>query len=164
MDLIVKQVQLDRKYDRKYKKVVTELLMATLVEYHTMNEKVPLRGKRKIEEDFHLNYPLYPQIIFLAFVDDEVIGFSIIGYADNCNPLADIFICELYIKPEYRRKGYGKEFANIVIQKSRGVCLYILNGNTVAEKFWHSVFNGWKWLRTPENEPDEEVKAYLITK
>lgn len=55
--------------------------------------------------------------------------------------LKDKYIQSFYIKPEYRRKGYGRK-AILNYVKEYGILkdLTILNTNYVALDFWYSIF------------------------
>lgn len=50
----------------------------------------------------------------------------------------------VYVMPEYRRKGIAKKAVLEYYERygsDRHIKLHILNNNTVALKFWHSLFN-----------------------
>ena len=57
--------------------------------------------------------------------------------------LDDDYIDSFYIKPEYRRKGIGKDF--IIEQYRKDLCrwhdLRIVKTNFTASMFWNSIFN-----------------------
>jgi GNAT superfamily N-acetyltransferase len=55
--------------------------------------------------------------------------------------LKDKYIQSFYIKPEYRRKGYGrKAILNYIKEYGMPKDLTILNTNYVALDFWYSIF------------------------
>ena len=72
----------------------------------------------------------------------DIIGFWILGQNRNCNPDADYFIAETYIRPEYRREGIMSDRISDWIKTHGGkFCLFVLSKNEVAKKFWKNVFD-----------------------
>lgn len=82
----------------------------------------------------------------------EIIGFTIIGNSSvegYVPPDTDWFIHEFYIKPEYRRNGYGIEAVKTFQKTHTGkVGYFILRKNTPALSFWEKAESvlGWKRL------------------
>ena len=69
------------------------------------------------------------------------IGFVLVGHKENKHPLADFFIGEFYIRPDYRRLNYGKTAIRDLVMKHPGkYCLYILDNNNPAKTFWQDTF------------------------
>ena len=72
----------------------------------------------------------------------QVIGFAIIGRKGNTAPDTDTFIQEFYIRPDFRKLGYGKKAALELLEEYPGTCCYLtLKGNKVAEIFWEKVMS-----------------------
>ena len=72
---------------------------------------------------------------------NELVGFliAINGYIEG-----------LYIKPEYRRQGFGrKAVLSFIRQGGRVEHLHIVNDNKIARKFWFSIFELRKIESTP---------------
>lgn len=82
--------------------------------------------------------------------NDEIVGFIIISNsaAKNCTaPGTNWCIHEFYIKPEFRRKGYGlKALEEFQKEHSGKVCYFVLRANTVAKSFWKSVEEKLGWV------------------
>lgn len=75
--------------------------------------------------------------------DDALpIGFIVIGQYPECHPDADIYIAEVYLKPEYRRKHIMSDVVNGLVTLCGGsYCLFIASKNNVAKQFWFKVFD-----------------------
>ena len=60
------------------------------------------------------------------------VGFLIIGYPPNCHP---------NIKPKHRQQHYMTTTVTSFIKSHPGIyCLFILNNNHIAKKFWFALF------------------------
>lgn len=72
--------------------------------------------------------------------DKELAGFFIICKENGCHPDADYFIAQLYIRPEYRRKGYAKKTVLEYMRKHRGTyCKFMIKKNHDAYAFWDMI-------------------------
>ncbi len=73
---------------------------------------------------------------------EEYVGFLIVSYnKENCHPDANFEICELYVNPEYRRKGLAAKTVKEYVYKHPGIySLDILVGNNTASRFWYKIF------------------------
>lgn len=72
----------------------------------------------------------------------QVIGFIIIATHPNCHPDADWYIQETYIVPEYRNQGYMSRWVSKWLSEVQAtICLFILNKNTCALRFWQHIFH-----------------------
>lgn len=72
--------------------------------------------------------------------DDEYIGFLIMGVPPNCNPNCHRYIQDIYIKPQYRRKGYGEYLIKNYCRLVKGdYCLFIIDDNLPAKAFWEHI-------------------------
>ena len=85
--------------------------------------------------------------IYVIEKGTEIIGFFMIGINDNKHPMSDYYIGEYYIKPEFRRNGYGKTAISCFIKEHPGAyCLFIFKENLFAQNFWKQVFNDLKYV------------------
>ena len=65
-------------------------------------------------------------------------GFILLGFGDNCHPSCDYYIEEIYVAPEYRRKGLMEKSLRELLDKNKGVySLYIVEANTPALSLWN---------------------------
>ena len=76
-----------------------------------------------------------------------------------------LYIEEIYIVPEARRKGIGVEAVRKVMEKwNKDVFLYILDDNNPAKMFWNAVAVelGWKTINRTEFRQEEgcELRVY----
>lgn len=75
------------------------------------------------------------------WIDIGDVGFIIVGKSPNCNPSCDYYIEECYITPEYRRQGLMTETIKDYVTDHNGTyCMFIINENAIAKKFWESLF------------------------
>lgn len=85
----------------------------------------------------------YSTTLFADFlmVDDKIIGFSVGQFVSFKRPFDNYYIVEFYIKPEYRRKGYGLEAVKLILNTYHfdRIFWYVIVGNTPAERFWSKV-------------------------
>ena len=98
-----------------------------------------------VDTEINLNYLFgFDQYGFThIFLDEEhgkkPVGFVIIKYKSGEHPIfKHIYICEFYVIPECRNKGYGKEIFNILIDKydPEEISLEIIDKNEPAMEFW----------------------------
>lgn len=74
---------------------------------------------------------------------DELVGFLIVVQAPNCHPDADYFVEQAYIIPSHRNHGVMSSVVDSFVQEQPGkYCLFILNRNEKAKKFWNDAFAG----------------------
>jgi len=92
--------------------------------------------------------------------DKAVAGFVIVSFPPECDKDCDIFIQDLYIRPESRRKGLATELVRKTVEmyKVKTPCLFVMDRNEVAQKFWDKVFG-----RKPDREdywPGGKLRVY----
>jgi predicted acetyltransferase len=73
--------------------------------------------------------------LFWAKLDGEIAGFAIVHSADGVTDMTDF-----YIRPAYRRRGVGLEFARLVVARFSGSwTLSQFKAKTDSIAFWRSV-------------------------
>ncbi len=73
---------------------------------------------------------------FWAIVDGKRAGFALVRIEES----GEYEMAEFYIRPEFRRGGYGLDFAGQLLARFPGVWLITeYAANTSAVKFWHKV-------------------------
>ena len=92
-----------------------------------------------------------------GFVNSETVRFNL--YPDA------LYIAELYVVPEARRRGVGMEAVKALVKNWHGdVFLYILEQNRQVRLFWNVVEQelGWKRISRPEIRQEEgcELMVY----
>lgn len=77
----------------------------------------------------------------LIFSDGKLVGFLIVSTLPYCHPECDYFICQSYLKPEYRGKGLMTGAVVEWVKAHPGkYCLDIIFGNKHAKSFWYRRF------------------------
>lgn len=94
----------------------------------------------------------------------KMIGFLIMGTAPNCNPEADRYIAETFLKKEYRGKGIMTNLIKNYTDKFPGMyTLFILHRNKPARKYWTKLFtetlNATEY-NLQEDNSNETMKEY----
>ncbi len=122
------------------------------------------------EDDKKEAYELYCQFaknpdveMYSVNADGAVCGFLILGRRNNTHPSTDVFIQELYIKQDYRRKGIGKTVVSDLLKNTpANYCLYILKENMPAKSFWKSIFSlpGVRKLSLSDIAPIDDCEFY----
>ena len=81
--------------------------------------------------------------------DKAVAGFIIVSFPPECDEECDIFIQDLYVRPESRRKGLATEMVKKTFEMYRttSACLFVMDRNVTAQKFWDKLFG-----RMPDRE------------
>lgn len=75
---------------------------------------------------------------------------------------AALYIAELYIVPEARKRGIGREAVKCVVNRWNGdIYLYVLKGNFAASAFWLDVEHEMGWKRIERPEIDREANCEL---
>lgn len=93
-------------------------------------------------------------------------GFLAIGFRDNCHPDADLYIAQTYTVSEYRRQGIMRRFFTDWLNSQRkGVklCMFIIDRNETAKKFWFSLMPSLGYEQMPLAEiyePDGYTTQY----
>lgn len=89
--------------------------------------------------------------------DGEIIGFVIINNSPDFNDNIDVYIEDVYIEPEYRRRGIVTGVVKQVLEKYKGkyIGLSVINTNQVARLFWLSIFSSLNIL--PETAINEHL-------
>ena len=123
-----------------------------LEQYFAETEKMSVQDRRLTAEEYI--HDRYSRII-LARPD---IGFLVVTRSGgDCHPMADYAISQLYVRPEYRRRGIAKDLVvNFVKSHGGTYVLDILKGNGPAEAFWEKTTaeNGWRDAFLPEIRPE----------
>ena len=103
-------------------------------------------GKIASEEYFNYYWTESDRFPIVAFIDDELIGFCLLRSEEKYYSIA-----EFYIKPKFRRLGYGKKLLNFTIEfcKKQGIHSSIIANSLVknvrANTFW--ITNGFIRLK-----------------
>lgn len=108
------------------------------------------------------------RILRLCYADDEVIGF-LYGKIDQPNDKGYKMvgcgcIMEFYVKPEFRRKGYGKIMFNYVEQffrKQNTAWMYLTADPVTGKPFWSALGFTSKGEYSPDNNQEIFEKAVL---
>jgi GNAT superfamily N-acetyltransferase len=129
-------------------------LLYDLVEesrYYYLN--APIFLKREIISKESIQEVIEKKAVFLAWDNDNPIGFINIEISDNYDIIqlistgaASISPLGLYIKPEYRNKGIGKSLLNMVFEYCKGNGIKHIHvdyetANINANKFWPKYFD-----------------------
>lgn len=112
---------------------------------HDLNRRVKQQGSRN---DMHFE---------LCYVDGKFVGFSHYAIIKDTDKG---YLMEMYISPEYRRKGYGRKFYNHIEQtlKCEGANQISLTTDTdTGMSFWTSV----GFCDTGEIDPDNNMSIYI---
>ena len=96
---------------------------------------------------------------------EDIIGFAIIGKYPNSYDENSLYIQEFFIRKEYRKKGYGRQFATELLKNTNKNVFYeTLNENIIGSLFWKNVLSkmGYQQLRMM-NKPHNmgELDEYL---
>ena len=81
--------------------------------------------------------------LFLAnvFVGGNQAGFVFIACGDNCPMPFDYYVMDCYILPEHRHHGIMYSvLTDFVGSHPGGYCLFIIDSNAPAKRFWEKVF------------------------
>ena len=151
------------KTESNYKEFLI-MLRNYIIELHKYDPiNVPIMDLKQLELEY-LDNDIDSYKVLID--NDKYIGFTIISRKKKYNQNIELFIEEFYIKPEFRRKGYGKSFMNEILKKDiNTVGFYILPKNENAKIFWNSIFNEWisvKKIKDPNNL--EYVNWYVYRK
>lgn len=126
-----------------------------LEQYFVKTEKMSRQNQRLTAEEYL--HDKYSRIIFAR----PNIAFLIMTRAGgDCHPMADYEISQLYVNPEYRRRGIAKDLVvNFVKSHGGTYALDVLKGNKPAEAFWNKITkeNGWKNAWLPELRPENSI-------
>lgn len=133
-------------------------------ELHEINEKVQLRSPGELKKEYcYTRYTKY----YLLYEGKHAVGFAIVGYGKNCHPSADLYIEEFYIRPKFRRQGYGLYFADQVLSGANAICFFTLEKNWPAVWFWKKYFGSWRDVSDsiPDvAEPCDFTKYHFVAK
>ena len=79
--------------------------------------------------------------IYIISENNINIGFILLGFGENKHILSDWYLAEFYIRPDYRRNGFGTKALMDLTKKEPGkYCLYIIKTNLPAKRFWDHAF------------------------
>lgn len=75
------------------------------------------------------------------YYNRRIVGFMIVSSNDGeCHPDADKEICQIYVRPEYRRKHLAYSTVANYLMSHPGIYSYdIFKTNNQAQEFWESV-------------------------
>ena len=135
--IVVKEVSDKLEYE-----IILNMLYEYIIELSNMYSRVFVRKPNELAEEY---FQVPDTKIFICYNDIIPIGFCVVGYNDNCHELVDIYINEFYIKPLYRKQGFGRLFINDIINtmQANSICMFTLKENINAERFWKSFFYNW---------------------
>ena len=80
------------------------------------------------------------------------VGFIIIATAPQCHSMADFYIANAYVKPEYRKKGLAEKcLKNILDQHPGRYCYNVIKKNKKADEIWKKIFGraGYEYIDLP---------------
>lgn len=145
MTLKIRQCESRRDYDN-----LLGMLCDYIAELHSVDECVKPRGQNELAAEY---FYTEDTIFYVLYSDSKPAGFAIIGEKSNCHPLADIYIEEFYIKPDFRKTSCGRQLIGYVLNdmKPRYVCFYILDKNRPAHEFWDKIFGDWQFVRMTDS-------------
>jgi GNAT superfamily N-acetyltransferase len=116
-----------------------------------LRKRIGIQGKRS---DMHLE---------IAYLNDEPIGIA--NFAIDLGTIYDLIesgygtVMEFYIKPEFRRKGLGKEFINHienVLRNDGAKYMYICPDPVTGEQFWKAM----GFVDSGKIDPDNKLPIY----
>ena len=109
------------------------------------------------------------------FADDDPypVGFVVIANKrciEHCHPYYDWFICQAYIKPEYRQKGLMTDAIMEFINERKGLYGFdVFKKNEYANKFWKYLFKKINGIpvdiprvRSEKDEVKVNMYAYIV--
>ncbi len=131
-------------------------------ELNSFNDKVQIRTAEELKREYC--YTPYTRF-YLLYEGKQTIGFAIIGYGKNCHPSADLYIEEFYIRPKFRRQGYGLFLADRVLAGANMVCFFTLEKNWPAVWFWKKYFGSWRdvsGIVADTSEPCDFTKYHFV--
>lgn len=113
------------------------------------------------KEEFYFQGNKYSGIInYLVLDDEEVIGLVCVQNIYYEKPKM-LYISQMYIKPEFRRRGYGTKVLSLLkdlfIDKKTVCWLYVLKGNKQGLEFWQ------KAIKANNLRPTEDDRCYIKT-
>ncbi len=111
-------------------------------ELHSYSDSVQMSNNEEASK-LYCNFKKNPDVeIYAINANDRVCGFLILGRRSNTHPSTDIYIQELYVKSDFRRKGIGKSVISDLLKgEPARYCLYIIKENKPAKLFWQSIFS-----------------------
>lgn len=117
------------------------LYLEYLAELDSFLDSPPTESEAEIKR-WALDYLLWDYAKIVPVTKKKhLVGFLIVCSQPECHPDCDWFIAQTYIKKEYRGKGIMSGLAKEYIRKNPGrYCLFIVNNNEEAKKFWRNVF------------------------
>lgn len=117
------------------------LYLEYLAELDSFLASPPTESKEEMEQ-WALDYLSWDYANIIPVIRKEhLVGFLIVCSKPECHPACDWFIAQTYIKKEYRGKGIMSGLAKEYIRNHPGrYCLFIVNNNEKAKKFWMRVF------------------------
>ena len=79
--------------------------------------------------------------ILLITVDEEIVGFVVLGIHDNKHEASDYFVGEFYIAKSKQGQGIGGATVKQLLNCRKGkYCMFILKKNERAICFWRTAF------------------------
>lgn len=129
---------------------VLDMLYDYIIELNSFNKCVKLRNKKTLAGEY---FYAADTLFYILYIDELPAGFAIIGEKSNCHPLADIYIEEFFIKPDYRKTSCGRQLIGHVLndKQPQCVCFYILDKNRPAHEFWDKIFANWQYVKVTDS-------------
>lgn len=121
-------------------------------ELHQYAPEVDLLSENQVEKWF-CEYKMRKDThIYHLMQDGKTAGFLIVGDYGNTHPDTDLYIQELYVRPEYRKMGIADRMIRKLIRTNPyRYCLFILDNNIPAKMFWNTIF------------AEQNIKMLLLT-
>ena len=78
----------------------------------------------------------------------EPVGFVTVRVLVRNDGPGALYIDEMYVAPEFRRKGIALDAVRVLVRNwDNNVCLHVLSGNEPAKSFWDCVEERLHWAR-----------------
>lgn len=88
---------------------------------------------------------------YFVLKENKTVGFLLLGIKDNKHEFADYFIAEFYVVHKKQGQGIGSSAMREILQKQKGrYCLFVLNKNTAASRFWDNAFSDSDYINVSE--------------
>lgn len=147
------------KNKRKYNKILENIMLPYCRELDSnVGRETPEATLKKFIASIVAMSEDKDRFVELCYLDEHLIGFAY-GKIDREEHRGYVhpgwgYVMEFYVKPEYRRKGYGKEIYKHLenIFKSNGVSNVWLTADPITgEPFWSAVGFTNNGEKSPEN-------------
>ena len=121
-------------------------IIPLLMEYRTFYG-IKEQNIEEVEQFLHNRITNNESIIFITFDDETPVGFiQLYPSFSTVSLKRQWHLNDLYVRPEYRRKGYASALMSAVkkffYDRAKGFTLITEKTNTTAKAFYNA--NGWK--------------------